>query len=110
MGAQYLYICKKTGGVPINGYIPRCSPESRFGRSCAFDGIAYLPDGSGARDMLIVEAGEREEICLADFPIEKLREYRACEVHGNAYRHPRKYKSLVEENIEEPFIRNDYRK
>ncbi|WP_297903525.1 carbon-nitrogen hydrolase family protein [uncultured Parabacteroides sp.] len=80
------------------------------GRSCAFDGIAYLPDGSGARDMLIVEAGEREDICLADFPIEKLREYRACEVHGNAYRHPRKYKSLVEENIEEPFIRNDYRK
>lgn len=80
------------------------------GRSCAFDGIAYHPDGRGSRDMSIFEGGEDEEVCIVNFPIEKLREYRAYEVHGNTYRHPQKYKLLVEENIEEPFIRSDYRK
>ena len=88
-------------------------PQNRLdcnGHSCAFDGIAYYPNGVGSRDMLILEGGENEEVCIVDFPIEKPREYRAYEVHGNAYRHPRKYKLLIEENIEEPFIRNDYRK
>ena len=60
--------------------------------------------------MLICEGGEGEEVCLVDFPLEELRKYRANEVHGNAYRHPQKYKLLVEESIEEPFIRKDYRK
>ncbi|GGK19467.1 carbon-nitrogen hydrolase family protein [Parabacteroides faecis] len=88
-------------------------PKNRLdcnGRSCAFDGIAYHPSGMGSRDMLISEAGEHEEVCIVNFPIEKLREYRADEVHGNAYRHPQKYKLLIEESIEEPFVRSDYRK
>lgn len=80
------------------------------GHSTAFDGIAYGPSESGSRDMLVIEAGEWEGIYMADFPVDALREYRAREIHGNAYRHPRKYKLLVSENIEEPFIRKDYRK
>ncbi|MFT3983823.1 MAG: carbon-nitrogen hydrolase family protein [Lachnospiraceae bacterium] len=80
------------------------------GHSTAFDGIAYRPSDSVSRDTLIVEAGERAGIYLADFPIDEIRDYRNREVHGNAYRHPRKYKLLVSENIEEPFLRKDYRK
>ena len=80
------------------------------GHSTAFDGIAYRPSDSSSRDMLILEAGERQGIYLADFPIDEIREYRRREVQGNAYRHPRKYKLLVSEKIEEPFIREDYRK
>lgn len=79
------------------------------GHSSAFDGMAYRPDESGSRDMLIVEAGEREGIYLADFPMDELRVYRKSEVHGNAYRHPKKYTILVEENRKEPFLREDYR-
>jgi len=78
------------------------------GHSTAFDGMAYRP--SGSRDTLIVEAGEREGIYLADFPIDEIRNYRNNEVHGNAYRHPQKYKLLVSESVEEPFLRKDYRK
>ena len=88
-------------------------PKGRLdcnGHSSAFDGIAYAPDGLGSRDMLITEAGECEVICMVDFPIDKIREYRAEEVHGNAYRHPQKYKLLIDECIEEPFIRSDYRR
>ena len=80
------------------------------GHSTAFDGIAYRPDQPGSRDTLIVEAGEREGIYMADFPISEIRDYRRLEVHGNAYRHPQKYHLLVSEDIKEPFVRKDYRK
>ena len=80
------------------------------GHSTAFDGIAYRLSEPGSRDTLIIEAGEREGIYMADFPVDEIREYRKREVHGNAYRHPQKYKLLVSENIEEPFLRKDYRK
>lgn len=80
------------------------------GHSSAFDGIAYRASDDSSRDTLIIEAGEREGIYMADFPIEEIRTYRSQEVHGNAYRHPQKYDLLVSHMIEEPFIRNDYRK
>ena len=80
------------------------------GHSTAFDGMAYRACEPGSRDTLIVEAGEREGIYLADFPMDEIREYRKSEVHGNAYRHPQKYTLLTAETIEEPFIRKDYRK
>ena len=80
------------------------------GHSTAFDGMAYRPSEPGSRDMLVVEAGEQEGMYIADFPIDEIRKYRSREVHGNAYRHPQKYKLLVSEGIEEPFIRKNYRK
>ena len=80
------------------------------GHSSAFDGIAYRPKDFGSRDTLVIEAGEREGIYMADFPLEEIREYRSREVHGNAYRHPKKYKQLLSEEIQEPFIREDYRR
>lgn len=80
------------------------------GHSSAFDGIAYLPDQPGSRDTCILEAGSEEGICLAEFDLDRLREYRRTEVHGNAYRHPQKYHLLIDETIREPFIRSDYRK
>lgn len=83
------------------------------GHSSAFDGMAYgeiRPGVVESRDMLVVEAGESQGIYMAVFPMDKIRDYRKNEVHGNAYRHPAKYHLLVEERIEEPFIREDYRK
>jgi predicted amidohydrolase len=80
------------------------------GHSTAFDGIAYRPSEPGSRDTLIIEAGEREGIYIADFPVQEIREYRSREIHGNAYRRPRKYKLLLSERVEEPFIRKDSRR
>lgn len=82
------------------------------GHSSAFDGMAYgeiRPGVVESRDTLIIEAGENEGIYLASFPMDKIRAYRENEVHGNAYRHPAKYHALVEESIQKPFIRPDYR-
>ena len=79
------------------------------GRSSAFDGVVYLPEMSGSRDICILQASGEEGIFLAEFDLDRMREYRKNEVHGNAYRHPKKYGLLTEERLEEPFIRSDYR-
>ena len=95
-------------GIATVNY-PKGQPDCN-GHSTAFDGIAYKPDESGSRDTLIIEAGEREGIYIADFPMDEIRAYRQREVHGNAYRHPQKYHLLVLEDRNDPFIRKDYRK
>ena len=95
-------------GIATVNY-PKGHPDCN-GHSTAFDGMAYLPDENSSRDTLIIEAGQREGIYIADFPIDQMRLYRKNEVHGNAYRHPQKYSLLVSEEITEPFIRPDYRK
>ncbi len=95
-------------GIATVNY-PDTQPDCN-GHSTAFDGIAYRPQDEGSRDTLFMEADESEGIFMADFPIDEIREYRSREVHGNAYRHPAKYKLLVAEEIREPFIRKDYRR
>lgn len=95
-------------GIATVNY-PAGKPDCN-GHSTAFDGIAYRPEEAGSRDTLLVEADESEGIFLADFPLSEIREYRAREVHGNAYRRPEKYGMLIEEQVEPPFIRRDARR
>lgn len=80
------------------------------GCSSVFDGIAYSPGEDSSRDMCILMTGEGEGIYTADINLSILREYRASEVHGNAYRHPEKYKMIIDESVYEPFIRSDSRR
>lgn len=47
---------------------------------------------------------------MPTFSLDMMRDYRKNEVHGNAYRHPSKYHLIIDEQINEPFIRKDYRK
>lgn len=84
--------------------VPDCN-----GNSSVFDGVAYLPNESKSRDTCIFQAGEAEGIYISELDLEQLRSYRENEVHGNAYRHPKKYKLLTESKIVKPFIRSDYR-
>lgn len=84
--------------------VPDCN-----GGSSVFDGMAYLPEQTDARDTCILQAGGEEGIYIAKLDLKKLREYREAEVHGNAYRHPKKYGLLVQTDIKEPFVRADYR-
>ena len=80
------------------------------GHSTAFDGVAYWEGCPGSRDTLIAECGEREDIRLAAFDMDMLRQYRREEVHGNAYRRPEIYRLLLSHQVAEPFIREDKRK
>lgn len=95
-------------GIATVNY-PAGKPDCN-GHSTAFDGIAYRPQDAGSRDTLIMEADESEGIFPADFPIDEMREYRGREVHGNAYRHPKKYGLLVSDGVMPPFVRQDARR
>lgn len=85
--------------------VPDCN-----GGSSVFDGMAYLPDSNCSRDTCILQAKGQEGIYIAELPLEQLRHYRKNEVHGNAYRRPKKYGLLTDTKILEPFVRNNYRK
>jgi predicted amidohydrolase len=97
-------------GIALANY---AAPQAN-GHSVAYDGIAFLPQpgpGDGqSRDMLVVEAGEREGIYLAEFDLDALRDHRSKEGLGNAYRKPRAYGPLVWPEVAEPFIREDARR
>lgn len=80
------------------------------GHSTVFDGMAYLPWEDEARDTLILDAGAAEGIYTAAIPLDTLREYRATEVHGNAYRRPEKYSLLTSREVRPPFRRPDARR
>lgn len=84
--------------------VPDCN-----GGSSVFDGVAYLPASDGSRDTCILQADGQEGLYLAELDLEQLRDYRKREVHGNAFRHPKKYGLLTETNIQEPFVRDTYR-
>ncbi len=65
------------------------------GHSTLFDGVAWLRDEPGVRDMCVLEAPGAEGIYYAELDLAQLREYRADEVMGDRYRHPEKYGALV---------------
>lgn len=80
--------------------VPDCN-----GGSSVFDGVAYLPEAEGSRDTCLLQAGGEEGVCVAGLDLDMLRAYRGREVHGNAYRRPKKYGLLTDTRVGEPFIR-----
>jgi predicted amidohydrolase len=74
------------------------------GHSVAYDGIAFQAD-ERSRDMLLVEAGEREGVYLAELDLDSLRAYRERESWGNAFRRPRLYGALTAPEVQAPFQR-----
>lgn len=80
--------------------VPDCN-----GGSSVFDGVAYLPELAGSRDTCLLQAGGEEGVYLAGLDLDMLRAYRGREVHGNAYRRPKKYGLLTDTRVGEPFIR-----
>ena len=65
------------------------------GHSTLFDGVAWLREEEGVRDMCILEAPEAEGIYITELDVDKLRSYRECEVMGDKFRRPGMYGELV---------------
>jgi predicted amidohydrolase len=90
-------------GVAMTNY---AAPQNN-GHSVAFDAVAYPVVDGEARDTLIIEAGELEDVYLATFDLNGIRAYRERETWGDAYRRPRLYRRLTDEAVEPPFVRSD---
>ena len=78
---------------------PKGKPDCN-GRSTVFDGVAWLRDEPGVREMCVFEAPEEEGVYLAEIDMNMLRDYREHEVMGAKYRHPDKYRILSAKNDE----------
>ena len=89
-------------GVAMTNYAP---PQNN-GHLIAFDPVAFDEDRR-ARDTLVVEAGEGEGVFLADFDLDTIREYRASNPWGDAFRRPHRYHLLTSLEVQPPFIRTN---
>lgn len=74
-----------------------------WGHSVAYDPVAFVEGKS--RDTVLVEAGEEAGIFYARFDLDRIRDYRARETWGNAFRRPHRYGELISKEIRAPFIR-----
>ncbi len=75
---------------------PEGQPDCN-GHSTVFDGVAWIENEPGVRDMCVFEAPEEEGIFLAEIDMDQLRAYREHEIMGAKYRHPERYGSLSEQ-------------
>lgn len=89
-------------GVALANY---AAPQNN-GHSCAFDGIAFNDSGA-SRDTCIAMGDENEGIVMAEFDLDKLRDWRRRETWGNAYRKPASYSLLTSNQVDEPFVREN---
>ena len=69
---------------------PEGQPDCN-GHSSVFDGVAWLRDEPGVRDMCIFEAPGEEGVYTAEIDMDMLRTYRKNDVMGDKYRHPERY-------------------
>lgn len=74
---------------------PEGQPDCN-GHSTLFDGVPWLHDKPGVRDMCVFEASGDEGVYMAELDLDMLRNHRDRDVMGNKYRHPGKYGKLVQ--------------
>ena len=73
---------------------PEGQPDCN-GHSNLFDGVPWLPEEPGVRDMCVFMASEEAGVYIAELDLDMLRRHRANDVMGNKYRHPGKYGVLL---------------
>lgn len=79
------------------------------GKSSAYSPIVRNIDKQDLNSELLV-MNEREDVKIVQFNMSEIREYRKRETLGDCYRKPYAYKKLIEDDVQEPFIRNDARR
>ena len=69
---------------------PEGQPDCN-GHSTLFDGVPWLPDEPGVRDMCVFEAPGAEGVYAAELNLDILRLHRGRDVMGDKYRQPDRY-------------------
>ena len=77
---------------------PQGHPDCN-GHSVLFDGVPWLPEEPGVRDMCVFEAPGDAGVYIAELDIDQLRRHRSRDVMGDRYRHPEKYGILIRPEI-----------
>ncbi|MBR1585394.1 MAG: carbon-nitrogen hydrolase family protein [Clostridia bacterium] len=69
------------------------------GHSTLFDGVPWLRELPGSRDMCVMEAPESPGIYVGTLDLDLLRNHRSGDVMGDKYRHPEKYSILSDPEV-----------
>ncbi len=69
------------------------------GHSSLFDGVPWVRELPGARDMCVMEAPEEPGVYLGALDLDLLRNHRNGDVMGDKYRHPEKYGILSDPEV-----------
>ena len=75
---------------------PKGQPDCN-GRSTLFDGVPWLKEEPGVRDMCVFEAPETPGVYVAELDLNQLRRHREADVMGGKYRRPEAYHLLTGE-------------
>lgn len=92
-------------GVAMANY-----PGEKWGNSCAYSPIVFDESGNYIDNNIVKANSIDEGIIVAEFDLDKIRDYRRNETWGNAYRKVKAYDKLIDNEVEEPFIRIDNKK
>ena len=69
------------------------------GRSTLFDGVPWLREEPGSRDMCVFEAPGEPGVYVAELDLDRLRAHRSSDIMGDKYRHPEKYSILSNPDV-----------
>ena len=69
------------------------------GHSSLFDGVPWVRELPGARDMCVMEASEAPGVYLAALDLDLLRNHRSGDIMGDKFRHPEKYGILSDPEV-----------
>ncbi len=79
------------------------------GKSSAYSPVVRDINKNELNSELLV-MDDKEDIKIVQFDMNEIRDYRKREIFGDAYRKPKMYKQLIENEVKVPFIRKDARR
>jgi len=79
---------------------PKGQPDCN-GHSSLFDGVAWVREEPGSRDMCVFEAPEEPGVYVATLDLDMLRNHRSGDIMGDKYRHPAKYGILSDPEVKD---------
>ena len=77
---------------------PKGHPDCN-GHSTLFDGVPWLRNEPGARDMCVLEAPGEPGVYIAQLNLDQLRQHRSNDIMGDKYRRPEKYGILSDPEV-----------
>ncbi len=77
---------------------PEGQPDCN-GHSTLFDGVPWLREEPGSRDMCVFEAPSESGVYVASLDLDMLRNHRNGDIMGDKFRHPEKYGILSDPSV-----------
>ena len=77
---------------------PKGQPDCN-GHSTLFDGVPWLREVPGGRDMCVLNAPEEPGVYVGVLDLDLLRNHRSGDIMGDKYRHPEKYGILSDPEV-----------